>query len=306
VLGAWLTNFLIAIFGTIVIYELVRVYLNSPTAAWVAGALIAIAPFTLWYVPIPSTDYSDMLIACASIWMLHRLFAAPKPSTEQIILCGILFGFLLLIKMQMTYIIFGLLLVVLLHKWRIGLALSGIPLLVWGSYTRLIGIITPYTAVEINGRWKDVTWIFTDFIYYTPFQMLRSFTRAFALFTDKTMIFFGALVIAAVVTAIVNPKFTKNIKLLWVAMFISSVAFEWVFYYTYLSHVLGLIPFVYGGVGLAVEQVQNYIQTRFSENRRLAATLSLSVLALPILHNLILWTAWDIAFRVNYTFGPPQ
>jgi hypothetical protein len=297
-----LVNCLIGLFGSIVIYELVRMHLKSAYAAWVAGVLITLSGYYLWYICIASSDFSETLIACASLWMLHVLFTSSRPSTGLILVCGILFGFLLLDKLQMTYIIFGLLLMVVLRRWRLLAAVAVMPVIVWFLYTRFIAVITPYQIIETGGGWKTVNWIATDLIHYTPFQMARSVTKTFALFTDKTMLFFGILVIIAAISAIVNPKFPQYAKLLCVGIVLSSVAFAWVFSFSYFNHVLGLIPFVYGAVGLGIEQLQNYIRLRFSWNQRLSTGLSLTVLLLPVLHNLAQWGALDIPLRINWNF----
>ncbi|MEP7288321.1 MAG: hypothetical protein ABI947_21430, partial [Chloroflexota bacterium] len=297
----WLFNGIMAVVSTLILYELVRAYSGNSYLAWIAGALLALSPYTLWYISIPSTDYSEILIAMASLWMIHRLFAQRNKPVGRIIAYGLMFGALLLLKLNMLYLVFGLALVILTHqKPRLILTFLILPMVVWILYTKLIPLTgIPYRVIEFQFGNDSVGWVYLKFIHYTPFQMLYVIAKWVGYTALQTVMNFGVLLIVGIYVMITDRRYPRYLFLLFGLMFLCSVFFEFIARISYPSHVIGLAPFIFGAVALGVESLQTAIRQRFTRNLRLASALALLVLALVIGHNLLLWTAWDIRDRMN-------
>ena len=297
----WLVNLGMAYFSILAIYELVRHYLDNARVARTAALLSALSGFTLYFFAILATDYAELFIAIASLWMIHRLFLAPRASWSQIAAYGIIFGLLLLLKLNAAYLIFGILLAFILLRPRLLAAFTLFPALVYTGYRVLMLLLSvPYTVTETGSQWKTVTWLLNEWLpQYGWFEKMRSLTLLSGQVLDKTAFLFGLLLFIGVFVMILNARFPRRIFAAGWLLFIAICAWMPIFFYSYIQHTVALMPFIYGAVALGAEDAAARISQRIAkpELARLATGL---ILMLPLLHNVILWVTWAPKDWINF------
>ena len=296
----WLVNLGIAFFSAIMVYELVRAYHDSPRAARLAGLLTVVTGFTLYFFPIISTDYVELFMALASMWMIHRLFQTPQVDTKRIIAYGIIFGLLLLLKLNAIYVLFGLVLAVGTRRWRLIPVFTLIPLLVYGVYrvgVELVGI--PFVVLEATSDWPTVNWITTTFLFdMSLFEKTRAINSWTGMMFDKVFFMFGVLLIAGVLVLVLDTRYPRKLVAAAWLLFFCMAAFALVFRYTYVQHTLALIPFIYGAVAMGAEQLSE--QVRAGNDGIRGRFLAGFIWLLPLIHNLVQIFAWGAKDWINY------
>jgi hypothetical protein len=298
----WLTNVGILWLCAMLTYELVRAHTGKHRVGLAASVLMVLGAINVWYISIPSTDFGDVFTALVSLWLLHNLLARPAPPISQVIVYGIVFGLMILIKPLMLYLMFGIGLALILRHWRAGLALTVVPGLTFVLYRILIEAYgVPYQPVEIASGWRTLTWLWNEFIFYTPSQMLVSISVWVGKTTSMIVYFFGALLVVGVVVFSVNKAIRWQITLTgwWLAL--CSAIWVWIFQYTYPSHILGLMPFIYGGVGLGIDSGTEWLKNRYADRPHLARWLPRILWALAIAHQLAQWLLWQNRQILNYS-----
>jgi hypothetical protein len=286
--------------GLLLIYELVRHYSGlAPRIAFYAACLTALSPFQVWFLSIPSTDYADFMISIWGLWLLHRLYSNETPFRAQsatLIGLGLAFGLLLLIKLNLIVLFFGLFLLPLRPRGRVVFALVVIPLAVYwlnGQLLQVYGIAPNITELQ---NWRTVNWLFDELFYYgAPYPILRTLTEWLGFTADKVALLFGFLLPFAVWVMITDERYPRSVFALAWGMFLVMVLFLWVFQYPYINLVIGLFPWVYGAVALGVDGIAQRL--RASGRSR---GLIWACYAIPILHVLFQWSAWSLRHFLNY------
>lgn len=297
----WLVNLGIAFFSAVTVYELVRAYHDSPRAARMAGLLTVVTGFTLYFFPIISTDYVELFMALASIWMIHRLFLTSHVETKRIIAYGIMFGLLLLLKLNAIYVLFGLVLAVGTRRWRLIPVFTVLPLLVYGVYriaVELVGI--PFVVLEATSEWPTVNWIATTFLFeMSLFEKARAITSWTGMMFDKVFFMFGVLLIAGVLVMVLDTRYPRKLVAAAWLLFFCMAAFALVFRYTYVQHTLALIPFIYGAVAMGAERISDQVRAANGGDMR-ARFLAGLIWLLPLIHNVVQMFAWGAKDWINY------
>jgi hypothetical protein len=298
----WVVNLGIAFFSAIIVYELVRAYYDHPRVARMAGLLTVVTGFTLYFFPIISTDYVELFIALASLWMIHRLFLTPQVSTQRIIAYGLMFGILLLLKLNAIYLLFGLVLVVGTRRWRLIPVFTLIPLLVYGLYRVVVEMVgIPFVVLEATSEWPTVNWITTTFLFeMSLFEKTRSITYWTGMVFDKVFFMFGVLLIAGVLVMVLDTRYPRKLVAAAWLLFFCMAAFALVFRFTYVQHTIALIPFIYGAVALGADGIAEQVGKGERRNRLWARMLVALILLMPLLHNLVQIFAWGAKDWINY------
>jgi hypothetical protein len=297
----WVVNLGMACVSILGIYELVRAYLGSAGIARNAALLAVMSGFTLYFFAIAATDYAELFIAIASLWLLHRLFSAPS-SWRRVAAYGAAFGLLLLLKLNAIYLIFGSLLALLLWRPRLLVAFSLMPALVYGSYRLLMGALNvPYVVTEAGSQWDTIHWLLEKFPDLGWYDKARALTLFSAQVLDKTAFLFGVLLFVGVFVMILNPRFPRRVTAAGWLLFISVCAWMPIFVYTYVQHVVGLMPFMYGAVALGAEDAAARARRRFTNPDGAPARLLAGLILLaPLLINVAQWVVWGAKDWINF------
>ncbi len=297
----WVVNLGMAYFSILVIYELVRHTLDSARIGRTAALLAVLSGFTLYFFAMVATDYAELFIAIASLWMLHRLYSEKRNSWRQIAAYGVVFGLLLLLKLNAIYLIFGVLLALITLRPRLLPIFTIIPALVYAAYRLLMGLLNvPFGIAEAGSEWKTINWLFNEWLpQYGWFDKARSLTILSGQVFDKTAFLFGLLLFVGVLVMIMNPRYPRRIMAASWLLFISICAWMPLFFYSYVQHTLGLMPFMYGAVALGAEEAAARVSQRIA-NLKLARLVTGLILLLPLLHNVILWITWGPKDWINF------
>jgi hypothetical protein len=124
----------------------------------------------------------------------------------------------------------------------------------------------------------------------SPIQMWHHLVIWFGNTAFQAAVLYGALLLIAVFTFLHNAEFTKRWMYLGWLLFLSDTIFAFVTRLSYTSHVLNLIPIIYGSTALGIKQLQDYIELRL-KHKILRSILQILVLTLPIIQILVLWIA---------------
>jgi hypothetical protein len=265
---------------------------------------MALSAINLWLAALPTTDLVEIFLAMVSLWLLHKLFTVSRLTLGQITAAGLLIGVMSLIKPNVIFVVFGLILMVLSWRWRALPSLTFIPLALYFGYTQLLALVNVrFAIVELDpGKWRTVDWLWQELIYYTPYQMIAALAEVVGNVTNRATLVFGLLLFVAVVVMTVSERYPRRLLLLGWMMFLSIVAFVFVFQYWYETHVIGLMPFIYGAIGLGVDEARLTLEQRWQGHPFRAKAAATVILALPLLHNLVQWAAWSTKFFLRNFF----
>jgi hypothetical protein len=72
-------------------------------------------------------------------------------------------------------------------------------------------------------------------------------------------------------------------------MFFASAAFAFIVRISYTSHILQLMPVIYGGAALGIWQIQTLLQQQYPNRLWVARTAGLLLIAAAVLHLLLQW-----------------
>lgn len=301
-LSFWLINLGVAFFSAIMVYELVRAYDLSPRAARMAGLLTVVTGLTLYFFPIISTDYVELFLALASMWMIHRLFLTPNVETRRIITYGLMFGIFLLLKLNAIYVLFGLVLAIGTRRWRLLPAFTVLPLVVYGAYRVVLEMVgIPFVVLEATSDWPTVNWITSTFLFeLTPFQKMREITTMTGMVFDKVFFMFGVLLIVGVLVMVLDTRYPRKLVAAAWLLFFCMAAFAMVFRYSYVQHTTALIPFIYGAVMMGAEQFSKQVRATTGDSRK-GRFLAGAIWYAPLIHNVVLFFAWSAKDWINLT-----
>jgi 4-amino-4-deoxy-L-arabinose transferase-like glycosyltransferase len=279
----------------LIIYELVHIFLGNGYVAWLAAVFAALSPFHLWTLAVPSTDYSEIFILHLTLWIAYRLFSESGYSASRIITCGLILGILLLMKMDMLLYFFALALIVILRRWWLIPVWTALPFGLSFLYTQFIskwGIA--YSVVEMDGRWSSGKWLWLEFIHFTPQEMWHTLADWGGYTGYQVIVLFGVLFVVAVFALSFEDKASRTVIPLGWLMFFSSAAFAFIARISYTSHVLELMPVVYGGAGLGIFQIQTWLEQQYPNRLWIARTAGLVLIAVAVLHLLLQWFVFGI------------
>jgi hypothetical protein len=290
VLAMWLINFGMGLISLLILYELVRIFLDNAYVAWLAAMFATLSPFHLWTLAVPSTDYAEFFIFHCTLWLIYRLFSQPKESYTRIFTFGFILGLLLLVKFNVILYFFALALIVVFRRIRFLLVWTVLPFSVFVAYTQLISTWDiPYRTVETQGRWSTLRWIFLEFIYFSPQRMWRTLAEWGGYTAYQVILLFGVLFVVAVFALSFDRKASRTIVPLGWLMFFSSAAFAFIARISYTGHILQLMPVIYGGAALGIWQIQTALEQRYPKRLWLARTVGLVLIAAVVLHILLQW-----------------
>jgi len=290
IMAMWLTHFGIGFISLLVIYELVLKFLENAYVAWLAALFAALSPFHLWTLAVPSTDYVEIFILHLSLWLIYRLFSEPHYSITRIITYGLIFGLMLLIKLNAIPYLIAVVLVLVFRRWWLLLVWTVLPFGLSFLYAQFIpkwGI--PYTNIETTGRWSTVRWLWLEYIYFTPQRMWRTLGEWGGYTTYQVIVAFGLLFVAAVFALSFDRKAFRTVVLLGWLMFFASAAFAFIVRISYTGHILQLMPVIYGGAALGIWQIQTVLEQRYPKRLWIARTAGLLLIAAAVLHLLLQW-----------------
>jgi hypothetical protein len=286
----WLVNFGMGLISLLILYELVRIFLDNAYVAWLAAMFATLSPFHLWTLAVPSTDYAEIFIFHLTLWLIYRLFSEPNDSFTRIFTFGFILGLLLLIKFNVILYFFALTLIVVFRRIRFLLVWTVLPFTVFVAYTQLISTWDiPYKTVETQGRWSTMRWIFLEFIYFSPQRMWRTLAEWGGYTAYQVILLFGVLFVIAVFALSFDRKASRTVVPLGWLMFFSSAAFAFIARISYTGHILQLMPVIYGGAALGIWQLQTALEQRYPKRLWLARTAGLVLIAAVILHILLQW-----------------
>lgn len=290
VVAIWITNFFLGLCSLLIIYELLLNFTGDARVSWLATMFAVISPFHIWTLALPSTDYVEFFIACLSLWLTYNLFRDRNIPPNKIVTYGLMFGLLLLIKMNATIYIFAVVMILFTRRWRLVWVWTVFPFGLLFIYTQLIPLWgIPYMTLETLGQWSTVRWLWLEWIYMTPQVMWRNAIIWFSHTAYQMAMLYGFLLLIAIFSSFHKSTQSRYWVIMAWLLFLSSALFAFVARVSYTSHVLLLMPVVYGMVALGIRQLQDYIHEK---QIRWASLLSILIIAVPILLILVQWLAF--------------
>jgi hypothetical protein len=305
IVSYWLANVLFAWFAAITVYELVRAHIeNNRRVAFLAGILTVVSGFTLFFFPILVSDYAEIFIALASVWMVHRAFSDKPCSWDKVIAIGIAFGLLLLMKLNLIFVLWGCALAVGTWRPRLLLAFGVIPAVIFAAYAPFVQAIgIPFVVLEATSAWPTVNFITTTWLReYSLFQKWRTVTLWAGLTFDKVFFMFGALLPIAVLDMILDKRYPRPVFAAAWILYLCMCAFALGFQYSYVQHTLGLLPFVLGGVALGADWAEKQALNQYGSRRTSfrARFVCGMIFWGPVYISLIMVLAWGAKDWINY------
>jgi hypothetical protein len=296
-LSYFVMNTLMFIVSTLIFYELVAYYLDHRGISLYASFLFVVCPLQVWFLTIASTDYGDTLIIFFGLWVLHQIYSLNRIRLIDSVYFGILMGILLLLKLLALHFILAVLLVLIAGRLRQITIMIATAFVVFAFYRVLIESFgVPFVVIEAQG-WNVFAWVGNVFLAATPYEQMRYLAIWFARTFGQSVMMFGALLVGIPALTMLPDIPKKVIGLFWLSL-ISSVMWSFAFSFSYTIHVVGLAPFVYGGVALLVFT----LRTPFAKYPRYAKLLFYAALMLPLLHNILLWGTWTFRHDMYYNF----
>jgi hypothetical protein len=304
----WLTNFAVGLLSLLILYELVRIFSENAYVAWLAAMFAALSPFHIWTLAVPTTDYVEIFILHLSLWLTYRLFSERTISVTRIITYGLVFGLLLLIKLDVILYFFAMALIVVFRRWWLLPIWTVLPFGLNFLYTQFIpkwGV--PYSTIELQGRWSPIRWIWLEYIYFTPEKMWRTLAEWGGYTAFQVIVAFGLLLVIAVFVLSLDQKTSRTIVPLGWLMYFSSAAFAFVARLSYTGHILELMPVIYGGVALGIWHAKIWLERYYAERPLLIRVVCLLLIALVVLHLLLQWFTFSTHLsRAIYPLLPPD
>jgi hypothetical protein len=162
----------------------------------------------------------------------------------------------------------------------------------------MVGI--PFVVVEATSDWPTVNWITTTFLFdMTLFEKTRAITSWTGMMFDKVFFMFGVLLIAGVLVMVLDTRYPRKLVAAAWLLFFCMAAFALVFRYTYVQHIVALIPFIYGAVALGAETMAQQVRARYGDGTR-GRLIAGIIWMLPLIHNIVQIFAWGAKDWINY------
>jgi len=301
-LGYYLMNTLMLLISTLLLYEMLVFYgLRSAHAAY-AALLFILNPINIWFISTASTDYTDVFISLIGLYVIHRLLSCRQVRPSDAVYWGLVMGLMLILKLFAVHYLLMFALGLLCGRLRSALLviiLSFGVLILYRLAIESFGI--PYEILEAVPGWRSFTWLWTEWRLMTAYDQTRLLAVYFGRTMSMALMLYGVLFIPGILgLSLVEEAHHRHWSwILWLAM-LSAFLWMFGFVYSYVTHPIIALPFIYGGCTLLLLQGEAWLALRLAGHR--LSAVRLFMWAAPLVLTVAQWFTWYARHAMYYHF----
>ncbi|MCS6836137.1 MAG: hypothetical protein NZ750_08995 [Anaerolineae bacterium] len=301
-LSYYLMNTLMLLIGVLLLYEMFVYYgLRSHHAVY-ASVLFILNPINVWFLSTASTDYADVFITLVGLYIIHRLLSHAEIKWSDVVYLGLVLGLMLILKLFAVHYILLLVLGLAFGRSRAAIVVIGLSFLTLMGYRLAIesfGIA--YKVLEAAPGWRSFSWLWTEWRFMTTYDQMRLLAVYFGRTMSMAFVLYGALFIPGIIGLSVTSD-ERHRCWSWVLWLALLSAFLWMFgfVYSYMTHPIIALPFIYGGLVLLLIQGQVWFSKRLTG--RGLALASLVLWSAPPTLVIAQWFTWYARHAMYYHF----
>jgi len=301
-LGYYLMNILMLMLSALLLYEMFVFYGLSSSHAAYAALLFILNPINIWFISTASTDYADVFISLIGLYIIHRLLACRQVRTSDVAYWGLVMGLMLVLKLFAVHYLLMFALGMLSGRLRSALLVIVTAFGILILYRLAIeGFGIPYEVLEAAPGWRSFTWLWTEWRVMTTYDQTRLLAVYFGRTMSMALMLYGVLFIPGILglSLAEEARYRRWSGVLWLAL-LSAFLWMFGFVYSYVTHPVIALPFIYGGCVLLLLQGDSWLSLRLA-GKSLVGVRLLLWLAPPLL-TVAQWFTWYARHAMYYYF----